>query len=1263
VLILLTLFAVVGITFVLYADAEAQSARLAREAQSQDRPDVEPEVLLAYFLGHLIYDTDDQRGVYSALRGHSLARLMYGSNDESDNNFTPFNGSGRLHTGPGTYMNPFQRDDYFLVNYTYFPADGFLRDPERLGLRTSPLQPRGPYCGGFNPPYTYPDLNNMFLAAVRADGTVLVPSFHRSWTGFGSLAPDNPNWYDTNKPWLKYQVLRPRPADMGPGFPVPESAGGDVKNLVDAPGGNDSIWLDLDFPVLTAPDGRKYKALFAPLIVDLDGRVNVNVHGNVRGQGRTHVSNHGLGPWEVNLGRVLTKNDNEWANLFVGNPASVRFGRYGRDQQPATAGRTAPSGRRPHFYAQVDFDACQELAGFVPSGALQLPAPDTVPLSAFPIYSAGHGNRSTAERLNHPLLSNNFRPAGDDRRFSDCNLEALLRQGDTGSSALISELLVLCPRNFADPRIRRLVTTHSFDRDQPGVTPWLFSSPRNPPPPYQVPASSPTEAPAGPPLPFPPLALRTQGIANGEFDSDWRADDADLGRVNLNRRLTPYPLPSPQTLATYNARFDVPDAAEQFQRAQQDRQRLADAIYRRLLAVTGPPTPLDPTTPTDAELAPRRWLAQLAVNIVDYIDEDDISTPFNFYTATDAGSPAFDIGARTNNDPELPRYWVFGTELPHVVLNEALAETAAIVGSAGPRSQVKVWVELFNPFQTPPAGQRLQSQDGFPVPLRVQAVANSLVGRNQAYNPYRVVVATGLLSRPVNDNVLGRPDNQVRTMTTDDDFAVPADLAGGGQQPPQTASVPSPFIDVAGGPTSTSFFLLAPPRDANPRFRDPLAIPPAGTVPAGTPLVRSPNLQYTLPAEQVRLNERSNGLTILLRRLANPHLPFDPNPVQRVGAVVQPNPWYNPYVTVDYLDSVPLRDAAQVQQTAPYAARGKRQPYAAFSKLQAVSVYQLAADSPMADQTLPSSQQVNHTFGRPNEPLPFGRRYDWLIHLDRSLFSPMELLHISGCQPYQLTQRFLRGSDAVVAMKFQHYAPWFDQTRRLYRVLEFLEMRSLAAGTGVGGRLPGKINLNTIWDAETFRALCDPQPPNSFTLADVDAMYQRMVQQRTPESAPGPNDRPFLSLATGYSLPNSAANPDPQYPTRGRGINDTFLRSAESDADTLPDGGSDTPRLFQVPNAEHPYLQDQLLTKIFNHTTTRSNVFAVWLTVAFFEVTDDSARPVKLGAEINRSEGRYIRHRMFAIVDRSVLSYNQGPPARFIPSDEPKLVPYFSIIN
>src|SRR5262245_58182583 len=81
VISLLTLFAVVGLSFLLYANATATAARLSREAQVQGRVDMDPELLFSLFLGQLVYDApDDERGVYSALRGHSLARGMYGLN-------------------------------------------------------------------------------------------------------------------------------------------------------------------------------------------------------------------------------------------------------------------------------------------------------------------------------------------------------------------------------------------------------------------------------------------------------------------------------------------------------------------------------------------------------------------------------------------------------------------------------------------------------------------------------------------------------------------------------------------------------------------------------------------------------------------------------------------------------------------------------------------------------------------------------------------------------------------------------------------------------------------------------------------------------------------------------------------------------------------------------------------------------------------------------------------------------------------------------
>jgi hypothetical protein len=1229
VLAFLTLFALIGLTFVLYADAEATAARIAREAEERGAPDVEPELLLAYFLGQLIYDVDDAQGVYSALRGHSLARLMYGY-DDAGTNATPFNGTGRLHTGPDAFTNPFQIDDFLLVNYTYFSRDGFLRDPERLGSRAGVTEARGPFTGGFNPPYTYPDLNNMFLAAVRADGTVLAPSFHRPWTGFGSLDPSNPNWYDTGKPWLKYQVLRPRPTEMGSGFPAPE-AGGDVKNLVAAPGGNDSIWLDLDFPVLTVADGRKYKPLFAPLIVDLDNRVNVNVHGNIRGPGRTHVSNQGLGPWEVNLGRVLTKGGNEWANLFTGNPASARAGRYGRDKQPAVVGTSAPAGLRPHVYAQVDFDACQEGAGFTPTPAFQLPSAISRPWSSFPFYPPGYGDGSAAERLNHPLLSNGLRPAGDDHGFAACNLEALLRPDDMGSAALISELAILCPKNFADPRLRRLVTTHSFDVDSPGISPWLFDRDSSA---YQLPLGGADQPPSGPPIPFPPLALRTTAPipANSDFQIpgaapddprvDWRCGAGALGRVDLNRFLPPYPHQgqgvdpaswSSAPLVDSGGRFDAgpPTVRQQFLAAQAARQQLADDIYRRLLVVTSVAAAANPARPSDADLAPRRWLAQLAVNIVDFLDEDEISTPFPFYTIQDAGDPQFDAGAVSAGNPELPRYWVFGTELPRVVLNEVLAEYQLPVKPMPSPVEIKVWAELFNPLPADVAPDTVQPLDAQAVPFYMAAN-----GGAPGYAPYQLALANTntssggpLLPRPRdNSNVLGAAD-VVQSITTDADFA---NLGG---------TVGAPTTAAAARLAPQRFFLLGPPdADARATIAPPL-------VPAETLWLRSSDLAFSVPfvpPDTLSPDYRRSGITVLLRRLANPYLPLDQRPT--VGGAA--NPAYNPYQTIDYLSAVPLNNATL--PGAVYSSWGKRQPYA-------------ADPSQAAPQTPDVALATRHTLGRPNIPPPASGHYDWLMHLDRPLISPMELLQVSGYPPHQLTQYFLHRNALTGALEpFGHRVPWFDADNRLYRIFEFLRAAPPPAASPPLDRVAGKVNINTIWDPETLLALCDPQPGNHFTNTDIydpdnprnpSTVYGRLLALRTPDGATGPGDRPILSLAVGHSpKPGDGTYPtggDPLFPN-GSGINDTLLRAA------LPDGGADAPRLFEV-SGTHPYPRFELLTKLFNNVTTRSNVFAVWLTVAFFEVVDDTPRPVKLGREIDRAEGRHRRHRMFAVVDRTNL--------------------------
>ena len=64
VVIMLTLFLVVGLSFVLYAESEATASRTYREVP-QDTADIQPDQLLAWALGQIIYPVpDDETGVY-----------------------------------------------------------------------------------------------------------------------------------------------------------------------------------------------------------------------------------------------------------------------------------------------------------------------------------------------------------------------------------------------------------------------------------------------------------------------------------------------------------------------------------------------------------------------------------------------------------------------------------------------------------------------------------------------------------------------------------------------------------------------------------------------------------------------------------------------------------------------------------------------------------------------------------------------------------------------------------------------------------------------------------------------------------------------------------------------------------------------------------------------------------------------------------------------------------------------------------------------
>jgi hypothetical protein len=931
-------------------------------------------------------------------------------------------------------------------------------------------------------------------------------------------------------------------------------------------------------------------------------------------------------------------------------------------------------------------------------------------------------------------------------------------------------------------------------------------------------------------------------------------------RIRLNRPLPPYPHMGagvtppyqfqPPSVATppanpfpsaYGVGYNMANAAiaNQYQSALEARQALANDIYRRLMVIVGLNPPSNPATPTQLDLAPRRWLAQLAVNMVDYMDEDDISTSFNFYTIADGlVANGTTLGLTTGGDDMTPTpaangtnllgtnqsganplYWVFGTELPKVVLSEVLAEAtdAKPANAAGANEKVNVWVELYNPMPKA-GGTNTQPLDVNRVPLYMTSPTGG------GYSPYRITIAQSTMNqlppgatapaaggtnylRDASENVLGQAyfgnGNSSNTFTplpqstVDSDFAAANPLPssvplidGGGATQGAGIGTPNAGVDAGG------FFLIGPPAPGN-SYADPFVLataannyqgvpglpgvpavaPSPGLPSTKTPTLRSPNLHYQPTTTTWRANsnndERTTGLTVMLRRLANPYLPFNPNPTipdPNIAGNLIPNPAYNPYVTVDYVQNINIQSSNQTPTY--FASRGKQQPYAAYMQTaNANNASALQPTSPVVDQYMTATppalplgpyfvtDQNNNKwwsdFGYLNPLTPPSTHFDWLVHLDRQPISPMELLHVSAWPPYMLTQRFMRGNDNVntasppaavppnpanAVNMFGHYAPWLDfppnpsvgmaapwwfdtnptpglpnpstltagQTHRLYRLFEFLECGDRAFGVNGLGRIPGKVNINTVWDPEVIQALVDGNlatmgmnttapsyPPNATD--QVVQMFNNMMLSRSPNAGynmatgnltPNPqttltapysfsvgpvnmgtatatagvstpatfDDRPFMPLSTGLYAP-ALKGVGSQFPNGMSVLTDTLLRSNPAANSQLlfqnyNDPATTNPPVAPSPTtnaAVHPYLQSQVLTKLYNNVTTRSNTFAVFLTVGYFQVLTDpvsgailpalgQANIPQLGPEIGRSEGKQIRHRMFAIVDRTNLA-------------------------
>ena len=93
-------------------------------------------------------------------------------------------------------------------------------------------------------------------------------------------------------------------------------------------------------------------------------------------------------------------------------------------------------------------------------------------------------------------------------------------------------------------------------------------------------------------------------------------------------------------------------------------------------------------------------------------------------------------------------------------------------------------------------------------------------------------------------------------------------------------------------------------------------------------------------------------------------------------------------------------------------------------------------------------------------------------------------------------------------------------------------------------------------------------------------------------------------------------------------------------------------------NRDHPYFRSEWLQRVANLTTPRTHQYAVWITVGFFEVTQQGDPSLALtnpllaydilGLELGVIDGKNTRYRGFFLLDRTrAVGFNPANPGDF----------------
>jgi hypothetical protein len=961
---------------------------------------------------------------------------------------------------------------------------------------------------------------------------------------------------------------------------IPDQCDNDNDGVVDGQ------FFDPGFPPLVAPNGNTIVAHMSCLVVDLDGRLNANVHGSIAKE--LYPNSHsgwpasppnvwgplpigsGYGPAEIfgtgalqafNAARSNPQSDEPWLALLLGAQPALQYSKLAQGQNesagmpdagcrllpmrlPAIEGRYAGDARSAQLPANATMRALTALPGVnlvndpLSQDNEQVYAGVNAPIDL-------HGRmKSRAARpaapAEVPTLS--FAKPDNSNEFTDDPYETVLTQGKgggtlanprTGGLAVGSQ-----PDNlFSIGELERVL--RPYDSDSFNLPPRLFAL-------------------LGSQAEIARLAFTTESwdvpVVSGEAARRLYERTGWLSGIPASKLFSttgpnttsPTAIPDgvvPPDLAA-GLRIDITRGC----RTDAQRRALFKDLYLTCVALSTS-RGSDPTPALAAQYA------QWAANMVEYQDADSDMTHYEYDPEPNDG---WDVDGDPATTSESTRADVWGAERPEVVITQTLAwDDGAANG--------ELYVMLHRPWNS-----RLE-----------------------------VAGAAPATAEP------SHPDLRASPTAPDNSIALSKTAPGG--DPVWRLRIGTAAIDPVvrfdplppGSPDLGSTTTPAPPILSRFGADEWLCIRPAAASSEG---VTVPPAVPSFIVNTAPLKAPAGTAAVRLERLAKPS--------ERYNATE------NPYLVVDAADvTVVLRTPTAPP---PHVVRTRDQGWKQHF----------------------DSQQVQTS---PTLSAAWGGSPAWLMWPNRPLLSIVELMHVPGFAPNSFAPRVSTApattNEGLLANYVAPNSPG-PPTRLTYLpdplLMEVLRVPSRFAGTRLTipdtpANAAFMTNLENIGIYSRILAvnqldLCrEPGRVNLNTIAS-DAVWDSVVRGPLSASTHIPS-RPSANLVGSQSTPRTGPGTPAAAETM---LNLLATQSGATAQLPLLDDAADISDV-----ADNPLHAMYTATRLANAATNRSHVFAVWLTVRTFERTPPP------GSVADQDTVTY--RRMFFVYDRSKpVAYEAG---------------------